>query len=187
MNESYIIELIRKRDDRGMEELLLHYGPLIRYVVAPIVKDSHDQEDCVSEVAMRIWEKIELFDDMRGSWTGWITSVARNTALNKVRSQRSQNLNTAGLSNLDEAQNLPASDPGPEEQILRIEQKAALTKAIDNLPHGDRILFYRKYYYLQSTAQIASELGMTERAVEGRLYRLKQKLRKTLEGGVFHD
>ena len=36
------------------------------------------------------------------------------------------------------------------------------------------MLFYRKYYYLQPTAQIAAELGMTERAVEGRLYRLKK-------------
>ena len=39
-------------------------------------------------------------------------------------------------------------------------------------------------YYLQSTAQIASELGMTERAVEGKLYRLKKKLRKMLGGEV---
>ena len=43
-------------------------------------------------------------------------------------------------------------------------------------------MFYRKYYYLPSTAQIALELGLTERAVEGRLYRLKRQLRK-LPGG----
>ncbi|MFR0796033.1 MAG: sigma factor-like helix-turn-helix DNA-binding protein [Oscillospiraceae bacterium] len=43
-------------------------------------------------------------------------------------------------------------------------------------------MFYRKYYYLQSTAQIAAELGMTERAVEGRLYRLKKRLRTMLGG-----
>ena len=43
-------------------------------------------------------------------------------------------------------------------------------------------MFYRKYYYLQSTAQIASELGMTVRAVEGRLYRLKKQLRRMLGG-----
>lgn len=41
------------------------------------------------------------------------------------------------------------------------------------LPAGDRLLVYRKYYYLQSTAQIAAELGLSPRAVEGRLYRLK--------------
>lgn len=46
----------------------------------------------------------------------------------------------------------------------------------------DRALLYRKYYYLQSTAQIAAELGMTARAVEGRLYRLKKQLRRMLGG-----
>ena len=43
-----------------------------------------------------------------------------------------------------------------------------------------------KLSYLQSTAQIASELGMTERAVEGKLYRLKKQLRKML-GGEVHE
>ena len=35
---------------------------------------------------------------------------------------------------------------------------------------------------MQPIAQIARELGMTQRAVEGRLYRLKQRLRKALGG-----
>ena len=49
----------------------------------------------------------------------------------------------------------------------------------------ERDLFYRKYYYCQSTAQMAAELGLTERAVEGRLYRL-QGLRQKL-GGELDD
>ena len=48
------------------------------------------------------------------------------------------------------------------------------------------MLFYRKYYYQQSTAQIACETGMTQRAVEGKLYRLKKNLRETL-GGEVHE
>ena len=59
---------------------------------------------------------------------------------------------------------------------------AALQAALEQLSAGERLLFYRKYYYLPSTAQIALELGLTERAVEGRLYRLKRQLRK-LPGG----
>lgn len=38
---------------------------------------------------------------------------------------------------------------------------------------------------MQSTAQIAAELGMTERAVEGKLYRLKKGLREQLGGEGF--
>ena len=45
-------------------------------------------------------------------------------------------------------------------------------------------LFFRKYYYCQSTAQIAAELGITERAAEGRLYRLRQRLRNLLGGDL---
>ena len=47
---------------------------------------------------------------------------------------------------------------------------------------GDRALFYRKYYYLRSTQQMAAELGTTARAVEGRLYRIRKKLQKQMGG-----
>ncbi len=39
MGESEIIELIRARDERGAEELLRHFGALLRYVIAPILPD----------------------------------------------------------------------------------------------------------------------------------------------------
>lgn len=76
----------------------------------------------------------------------------------------------------------PSPELTPEEALLRQERQTALQAALGQLSAGERLLFYRKYYYLQSTAQIALELGLTERAVEGRLYRLKRQLRK-LPGG----
>lgn len=76
----------------------------------------------------------------------------------------------------------PSPELTPEEVLLRQERQTALQAALGQLSAGERLLFYRKYYYLQSTAQIALELGLTERAVEGRLYRLKRQLRK-LPGG----
>ena len=77
---------------------------------------------------------------------------------------------------------LADSAPGPEEELLRAERARRLRAALDRLGEADRRLFYRKYYYLQSTAQLAAELGTTERAVEGRLYRIKKKLRAQLGG-----
>lgn len=77
---------------------------------------------------------------------------------------------------------LPSAEPTPEERLLQQERRQALERALTALPQRDRLLFYRKYYYRQSTAQIAAELGTTERAVEGRLYRIKKALRKALGG-----
>lgn len=77
---------------------------------------------------------------------------------------------------------MPSANPTPEQAVLENERKAALKNALDKLDKNERLLFYRKYYYMQPTAQIAREMGMTERAVEGRLYRIKQKLRKLMGG-----
>lgn len=76
----------------------------------------------------------------------------------------------------------PSPELTPEEVLLRQERQTALQAALGQLSAGEWLLFYRKYYYLPSTAQIALELGLAERAVEGRLYRLKRQLRK-LPGG----
>ena len=66
--------------------------------------------------------------------------------------------------------------------MLRQERIQRLQEAVNRLSARDRTLFYRKYYYLQSTARIAAELGTTERAVEGKLYRIRKRL-QTLLGG----
>ena len=178
MKEQEIIELIRARDERGMDALLTRYGPLMRYIIAPILLRAEDREECLSETAMRVWEGVDQFDDERGSFNAWLTAIARNTALNRLR--RTSNEES------EITESTPTPEPTPEEQLLREERQAAVKRALKQLSQSERSLFYRKYYYLQSTAQIASELGMTERAVEGKLYRLKKRLRKML-GGEGYD
>lgn len=125
---------------------------------------------------MRVWSRIAQFDPARGSWNAWLTAVTRNTALNYQRSAARH----GGTRTLPE--DAPSPEASPEEALIQGERRAALHDALGRLSPGDRALFYRKYYYLQSTAQIASELGMTARAVEGRLYRLKKQLRRMLGG-----
>ena len=178
MDQREIVELLLRRDEAGMDQLLRQYGPLMKYVIAPILSDPRDREDCLSETVLRVWERIGQFDGTRGSWAAWLTAIARNTALNHARSNSRQ----GGVGEVDER--TPSPEPGPEETVLREERQAAVREALERLSAGDRALFYRKYYYLQSTAQIAAELGMSERAVEGRLYRLKKQLRRLLGGEV---
>ena len=68
------------------------------------------------------------------------------------------------------------------DEILRRERMERLRSAVASLSGAEKNLFYRKYYYMQSTAQIAAELGLSERGVEGRLYRLRGRLRKLMGG-----
>ncbi|MBQ7087540.1 MAG: sigma-70 family RNA polymerase sigma factor [Clostridia bacterium] len=176
MTEKEIVNMIYIRREAGMEELVRHYSPLVRYIIKPILENEHDREECLSDVMMSAWNNISQYNENRGSLSAWLTAIARNTALNRARNNKKH----AENDELDEK--LPSANPTPEQAVLENERKLALKRALDKLEKTERLLFYRKYYYMQPTAQIAREMGMTERAVEGRLYRIKQKLRKLMGG-----
>lgn len=175
MQENTVERLLLEKNEQGMDALLLHYGPLMRYIIAPILQNPQDREDCLSEVSMRVWEKIGQFDGEKGSFHAWLTAITRNTALNHARK-------ASGSSAEELSESTPSPELSPEEALLKKERQEALKTALNRLSYKDRLLFYRKYYYRQSTAQIAAEFGMTERAVEGKLYRVKKQLRKSLGG-----
>lgn len=176
MQEREVVEMLRAGDSRSAEVLLARFGPLMKYIIRPIVENPQDREECLSEAVMRILDKIHLYDESRGSWTAWVTAVTRSVALNKLRRAK------ASGEDAELTPETPSPDPTPEERLLRQERRKELRNALARLSEKDRLIFYRKYYYLQTTAQIASETGMTERAVEGRLYRIKKNLRKLLGG-----
>lgn len=168
-----LVALLQNRDPQGAEALLRHWGPLIRYVIAPILPDVRDREECLSQVAMQVWENIGNFDPQRGSWKTWLTAIARNAALNRARGQGREEPLTPET---------PSAAPTPEETVLERERMEVLGRALLQLTQEEQALLYRKYYYHQSTAQMAAELGTTERAVEGRLYRIKKRLRREMGG-----
>lgn len=170
---------LQARRPGAMERFQTAFTPLLRYIIAPILPDERDREECLSDVLLQVWDAIGGFDPGRASLTTWLTCLARNAALNRRRSN--QRRREGGC--LDEA--MPDAADGPEQSVLRAETAKALWDAVGRLGRRDRELFLRKYYYYQSTAQIAAELGLTARAVEGRLYRIRKRLQDEL-GGVYH-
>ena len=113
VQEQEMIAQLLQQDERGMEALLLHYGPLMRYIIAPILPDPQDREECLSEVSMRVWSRIAQFDPARGSWNAWLTAVTRSTALNYQRSAARH----GGTQTLPEG--APSPEASPEEALIQ--------------------------------------------------------------------
>ena len=175
MDPSAWMAQLQQGDAEALEKLLTHFDGMLQYIVTGILDDPHQQEDCLAEVRLKLWESRDRYDPARSSPATWLTALCRNTAFDRLRKLKRQ-----GTEELQEAH--PDPSPGPEERLLQKERVRALEQALAGLSARDRNLFYRKYYYLQSTARMAAELGLTERAVEGRLYRIRKKLQKQLGG-----
>ena len=170
------VRLLLSRSENGIQELQLHYGPLMRYIISPILSDEREREEAYNDVCLRVWEKIEDFDPEKGSFKGWLSAITRNTALNRAR-KISREENCEELS-----EHLPDAQADPEEKLLHRERLEKLRRVLSELDAEEKNIFYRKYYYMQSTRQIAAELGLSQRGVEGRLYRIKKKLRLQMGG-----
>ena len=179
MEDVQLVHALQNHQDGAMEQFQTAYTPLLRYIIAPILPDERDREECLSDVLLRVWDAIGAFDSGKAALTTWLTHLTRNAALNRRRGNERRREGGA----LDEAMPDPAD--GPEQSLLKAETSKALWAAVGRLGRRDRELFLRKYYYYQSTAQIAAESGMTVRAVEGKLYRVRKHLQSEL-GGVFH-
>ena len=54
MDEREIIALLRAHDEAGTEALARRYGPLMRYLIAPILSDERDREECFNDVLLRV-------------------------------------------------------------------------------------------------------------------------------------
>ena len=105
-----------------------------------------------------------------------LTAVARNAALNKVRRER------GGVSLEALPPEFPAEAPTPEEQLLRRERQEALRWALEALPAGNASSFTGNITITSPPPKLLPSWGMTQRAVEGRLYRIKNRLRRMLGG-----
>ena len=170
--DDQIIELLSNQDENGLVILQSQYDKLIRYFVRSILTDERDMEECISDIYLQIWTKYHLFDSTRGKLSTWLAAISRNTALNYKKRRHPVTIELHGDF---------CSAQTPEESLLIREGIQLLNNCIVSLSSADRHLFYRKYYFLQSTQQIAAELSLSERSVEGKLYRLRKKLQKQLE------
>ena len=177
MDERTLMAKIAGGDETALHALLRQYGPLIRYILRPILTDERDREECYADISLKIWQMAGSFNGDKGALKPWLTVLSRNAALNRARRAQAD-------APLEE--DVPHTGGSAEEELLRRERQQRLQAAIAGLLPEERSLFYRTYYYCQSTAQMAAELGLTERAVEGRLYRLRQSLRRLL-GGELYD
>ena len=80
-----IIGRIRDRDQRGLTALYHQYSAALYGIILRTIQDEGHAEDILQQTFVKIWNAIELYDETRGSLYTWISTIARNLALDLRR------------------------------------------------------------------------------------------------------
>ena len=62
MADTQLVYALQNRQNGAMEQFQTAYTPLLRYIIAPILSDERDREECLSDVLLRVWDSIGTFD-----------------------------------------------------------------------------------------------------------------------------
>jgi RNA polymerase sigma factor (sigma-70 family) len=160
------------------DELHERHSERMYRVARRITRHREDAQDAVQESFLSAYVHLEKFDE-RARFSTWLTRIAINAALMKVRKNRASR--KVGVKDAVDAVRRSDSAPNPEETYARTEQKAALRDAIAKLrPRLQNVVELhdlREY----SLHEIAEALGISVAAAKARLFHARAALRRAAE------
>jgi len=152
-----------------------------RYVLSQVSGDENMAEELMQEICLQTTRsRIPDGDDARKD--AWMFGIARNVLRRHWRTLSRRRKNIPGLQR-DQAVQLAKvfdNQPLPDEFMENRETLDYLVAAIETLGDDEREMIHRYYFLAESQQDIADAMGVTVRAVGGRLYRSRQIMRDKL-------
>jgi len=172
LTEEELVRSLRNRERIAVEALYDMYSSSLFGVITRIVNETTTAEDVLQETFVRIWNSFSSYSADKGRLFTWMVNIARNLAIDKVRSKdfRNQNKNQDienTVSAIDEQQSTTYKPEllGIKDLVstLRPEQKSILD-----------LVYFKGYTHVE----VANELGIPLGTVKTRLRMAIQELRK---------
>ncbi|HEY7453584.1 MAG TPA: sigma-70 family RNA polymerase sigma factor [Thermoleophilaceae bacterium] len=136
--------------------------------VNSIVHDSHEAEDITQNVFAKLMKAIHKYEPREVPFAAWILRVARNAALDNLRSRRQIPF-----------EEVRTDDDGHEQ--IGFERSQCLRDALWRLPHEQREVLVLRHLAGLSPSEIASRLGKSEGSIHGLHHRGRGALRMALD------
>ena len=125
-------------------------------MILRIVRDAQMAEDLVQETFIRVWSRVQAFDSQRGALGPWLLAVARNRAIDYLRSVDGRMARSSF--ELVEMEN-PALFANLETQIVVSDQASRIREAMSKLNASQRNVIELAYFEGLSQAEMAEKMG----------------------------
>ena len=182
MEDIKLLRLLHKDPNAGMEQLIDQYAGLVYAVVRGKLLEpfcvSSDIEDCVADVFSDFYTNLCAYDPKISSIKSYLCVLARRRAIDVFRKRERQ----CGQVSIDDNDNfIQISIDGHE--IDESELRHEVLTAVKALGEPDTSIIIKKYYFGESSKQIADALNLSVSNVDTRTHRALSKLRKMFGGG----
>ncbi len=155
MTDEMLMTAISAGDSDALGALFDRYGGVIKSVVMKTLHNEAESEDLLQEVFVEVWNRADKFSEKKGKPLGWIVTMARRRAIDKVRSRSAYQRATDRFQ--AEIEENPNSRVFAEEEDIALNDLRALLNAkLEELPVAQREVVELAFYKGMSQREIAA-------------------------------
>lgn len=181
MDDEQLIALYLNRDEGAIAETQEAFGTRLRQLAFRLLGNSEDVEECLNDTYFKVWNAIP--PHRPNNLYAFCVTICRRTAMDML-DKRTAGKRSAQVVELSKEMEecLPAKEREEDEDALAELMNAFLEK----LDKEKRVLFIRRYWFGETSAEIAKQYGYSETKVRSVLFRTRKKLQKFLNGKGVH-
>ena len=173
--EQELVALLQRRDDKAFSYLYDQYAGALFGVILGIIHEPQQARDLLQETFVKIWSHLDRYDPARGRLFTWMLNIARNGAIDELRSRRHQE--EQQIRSLDSNVNLDKSSLSVSQRVDHIGLRAVL----EGLGEEQRKIIDLAYFQGYTQQEIASKLDMPLGTVKTRVRKALIQLRGLLK------
>ena len=172
--ELELIEELRRQNPKAQWLTLQRYGKGIFAQVARLVPGKEDAEEVYQDIFVKAFTHIGQYDEARSSLRTWLSRIAYNAAVDRLRHQRQAVLYFEDREGKADA----LSDQEVDDTLghTNAETVQLIRAALKHLPPEERAIITMFYYEEMSLKEIAYITGSIPTTVASKLSRTRKKL-----------
>lgn len=147
-----------------------YHGKVLAYIRSR-TNSVHDAEDIAADVFLKVYEKLDTFDETKASLSTWIYTITRNTLTDFFRTRRV----------FEEVPEMLEGGSSVEEDVCNAEALEALASALESLEERERDIIILRFYKGKTLTEIAKQMGISYAYVKVLQNKAFDVLKKYLE------
>jgi len=168
-SEQELVALLKEQNNDAFNYLYDHYSGALFTIINQIVPDKDTASDVLQEVFVNVWRKISTYDETKGRLFTWMLNIARNAAIDKVRSK--------GYRDNQRTQSIAEGESGMAMSSNPVVNDVGLKKVLTTLNEEYRKLIDLSYFQGFTHEEIAKMLGIPLGTVKTRIRTAISQLR----------
>lgn len=175
-SQSALVEKIKNKEIPAYEYMISKYTKIIyclAYNILSPILSKEDIEECIADVFLDAWLKINEFDEEKGNFRTWLLILTKYKALTYKRRKKTSNIVNIEEFEIKDNYNL-------EKQFFLRQDQEKVINVINSFNDIDKQIFFRRYFFDEKISDLAKSFNLSRSAVDNRLSRGRVVIKEAL-------